>query len=59
MRIFLLLAVIFFAIALVCTLVPTVVLTIGWAGWLTGGLLAWALDALLGGYVIAGPRRVQ
>jgi hypothetical protein len=51
MRLLILLAVVFFAVALVCTLQPTVVLTVGWAGWLTMGFLAWAIDVLIGGWV--------
>ena len=61
MRLLILLAVVFFAVALVCTLQPTVVLTIGWGGWLTMGLLTWAVDVLIGGWVapinLRGTRR--
>lgn len=51
MRLLLLLAVVFFVIALVCFLVPTAVAGASGLAWLTGGLLTWALDALLGGWV--------
>ena len=57
MRLFLLLAVIFLIIALVAVLVPTQVLDEGWQAWTVAGLLAWAVDQLLGGYVVALPVR--
>lgn len=52
-----LIAVLFLAVSLVCNLVPTVVLGVDGIGWLTAGLLAWALDVLLGGYLVAVPGR--
>lgn len=48
MRILLFLAIIFFALALISLLVPTLVLGEGWQVWTVGGLFVWALDNLLG-----------
>lgn len=57
MRFLLLLAVLFLALALICLVSPTLILGGGWATWTVAGLLAWALDALLGGYPLVLPGR--
>lgn len=57
MRLLLILAVVFLAIALVCSLVPTALFTIGAQGWLIMGLLSWALDQLVGGELVTFTRR--
>jgi hypothetical protein len=51
-----LVAVILFAVALVCYIVPTVVGITG-AGWVAAGLLAMAVDFLVGGWVVPLNRR--
>jgi hypothetical protein len=48
MKIFLVLAVIFFALAFIAIQVPTVILSVGYAGWIALGLLSVALEFLLG-----------
>lgn len=41
-------------VALVCAVVPASLGT-GALGWFIGGMLVWAFDVLLGGYVVATP----
>ena len=55
MRLIMLIALVCLIVALVCAAVPTQVLGWGWQPWITLGLAAWALDVLLGGYVVAAP----
>lgn len=48
MRLFLFAAVVLFILAVICLAVPTTIAGATWPTWLCSGLLAWALDALLG-----------
>jgi hypothetical protein len=57
MRLIMFLAVIFLAIAFVCAVVPTT-LAFGAQGWFILGMLTWAIDVLVGGFVTPVPRRV-
>jgi hypothetical protein len=45
-----LLSVVCLVVALICALVPTAVLGANWDAWISGGLIFWAVDVLLGGY---------
>lgn len=52
MRLLLLISVALFIIALICALIPTAIAGAGVLVWTVAGLLAWALDVLLGGWVL-------
>lgn len=53
MRFFLIAAVVLFVLALICLIPPiSLVLGAGYALWTVAGLLALALDGLLGGYIV-------
>lgn len=51
MRLLMIIAVVLFAIALVCFLVPTAVAGASGLAWVAGGLLVWAFDIAIGGYI--------
>lgn len=54
MRVFILIAVVCLAIALLGA--TGLVTGVDVTAWAIGGLLAWAIDSALGGYVLAVPR---
>ncbi len=57
MRLLLFIAVVLLVLALICLLVPTAIAGQGWPTWTVAGLLFWAIDSLLGGYVFTAPAR--
>lgn len=52
LRVIMLIAVVFLAIALVCFAVPVQVAGDGGSVWLAAGLLTWAIDVLIGGNAV-------
>lgn len=54
MQLFLLIAAVCFVFASIVILVPTTILGVPGLGWIALGLLAWVLDALVGGVSLAG-----
>ncbi len=52
MTLFILIAIAFYGVALLCFLVPTHIGTVNNDAWVTAGLLAWVLDVATGGYVV-------
>ena len=48
MRIFWFVAVICIVIAMICAGAPTTVLSLSWAFWLCGAILAWLIDNVVG-----------
>lgn len=50
-----LIAVVLLIVALVAVLVPASPLGVTALGWFIGGMLVWAIDVLVGGYVSPAP----
>lgn len=58
MRILMIVAIALLIVALICFAVPTSVATDGGFFWLTAGLIAWAVDVLVGGYAVVPTGRI-
>lgn len=52
MRIFMLIAVALLIVAAICAIVPTALVGVEALGWFILGMLFWAIDVLIGGYVV-------